>query len=149
MGLECINEIKMSFDELKDRMLQALAEHDDPRARLIEDAIHDLERAEPLYPPGLREAWLRYRAYRKREGKKWYKTLKTEQEAVDGLFKKAGMDVACLIEAIDDAMLCGYTGVFPKLKPKSNEPSKSNFRSLVIEAERQGRGRAGHGGTLF
>jgi hypothetical protein len=113
----------MNFEELKDRILTALSEQSDPRARLIEQAIHDLERAEPIYPLGLREAWLDYRAYRKREGKGWYKTLKTEQTAIDGLMKRSNNDVNCLKDAIQQTIECRYSGIFPK--PQSNSRDRS------------------------
>jgi hypothetical protein len=78
---------------------------------------------EPIYPSGLREAWLDYRAYRKREGKGWYKTLKTEQTAIDGLMKRSNNDVNCLKDAIQQTIECRYSGIFPK--PKSNSRDRS------------------------
>lgn len=103
---------------------------------------------EPIYPPGLREAWLEYKAYRKREGKGWYKTLKTEQTAIDGLMKRSNNDVNCLIEALEVARHSGNTGAYPK--PKQNgQNSSEKLRSLVIEAESQGRGKPGGPRSLF
>ena len=130
----------MDFDQLKDRILTALSQQADPRARLIEQAIQDLERAEPIYPPGLRESWLNFRAYRKREKKGWYKTLKSEQTAIDGLLSRAGGDVTCLIDAINQSIENRYTGVFPK--PKINEITtrQAEARKLFERSLAQKRG---------
>ena len=78
---------------------------------------------EPIYPSGLREAWLAFKAYKRREGKGWYKTLASEQKAIDGYLKQAQGDVSCLIEALESSEQNRYTGVFPK--PKSNSRDRS------------------------
>jgi hypothetical protein len=141
----------MDWPELKTRILEALSKQTDPQARIIEQAIHDLERAEPVYPIGFpREAWLDWRAFRRREKKGWYKTLKSEQEAIETLWQDAEGDVDCLLEAIRKARQSRHTGIYPKPKRSNGQPdSKEKLRSLVIEAQRQGRGRPGGGGTLF